>query len=221
MVTLVRRSCCAMFLLLAPALTQGADYRVEPLAAAPPTNSIAPSIAGLLNAEGFKVLRGQSRTVCEIWLAKQWDTAEGELPAAVNYPLKPGSLVGVVRFPKKAGDFRDQDIAEGIYTLRYAQQPVDGAHVGTSPTRDFLLLLPADKDTNAGVLDYATMVKSSAEAAGSNHPLLLSLQKAADGGEALGMRHAEDLDWWIVRFTGKTKAKDVAVELVISGHAEA
>ena len=59
-----------------------ADHRVEPLNETPPTDAVAPAIAELLNSTGFKVLRGESRTVCHIWLCKQWDTASGERPAA-------------------------------------------------------------------------------------------------------------------------------------------
>lgn len=196
-----------------------ADHRVEPLNEAPPTDAVAPAIAELLNTNGFKVIRGESRTVCDIWLCKQWDTASGERPAAVNYPFQPGALIGAVRFTKKGSDFRDQDIAEGVYTLRYGQQPVDGAHVGTSPTRDFLLLLPADKDTSPAAPSYRTMVTQSAEAAGSSHPLMLSLQQTDNAGGALAIRHVEEPDWWVVRFAGKTKTAAVAVDLVVVGHA--
>lgn len=196
-----------------------ADHRVEPLNEALPADAVAPAIAELLNPTGFKVVRGETRTVCDIWLCKQWDTAAGERAAAVNYPFQPGALIGVARFTKKGSDFRDQDIAEGVYTLRYGQQPVDGAHVGTSPTRDFLLLLPADQDTAPAAPDYRTMVTKSAEAAGSSHPLLLSLQQTDSTGGTLAVRHVEEPDWWIVRFAGKTKAAAVAVDLVVVGHA--
>lgn len=206
-------------LLLSTAPLQGADHRVEPLNEGPPTDAVSPAIAATLNAAGFKVLRGESRTVCEVWLCKEVATAAGDKPQAVNYPFVPGSLMGVVRFPKKGSDFRDQDIAEGVYTLRYAQQPVDGAHVGTSLTRDFGLLLPADKDTAIEALDYGTMTKQSAEAAGSNHPLILSLQKPGDADAKLAIRHEEATDWWIVRFAGKTKAAEVPIDLVVAGHA--
>lgn len=215
-----RRALPALLFFLVPFTLHGAEHRVEALTEAPPGDAVAPTIAGLLSPTGFKVVRGESRTVCEIWLCKQWQAAAGERPEAVNYPLAPGSLVGVVRFPKKGSDFRDQDIAEGVYTLRYGQQPVDGAHVGTSPTRDFLLLLPAAQDTAAGVLDYRTMTKQSAEAAGSSHPLLLSMQRAEAPGEPLAIRHVEEPDWWIVRFVGKAKGADVPVDLIVAGHAE-
>ncbi len=205
---------------LAPDRLWAVDHRVEPLDEAPPSDAIAAPVAALLNASGFKVIRGESRTVCDLWLCKEWAAAAGDRPASVNYSFAPGALMGVVRFPRKGSDFRDQDIAPGVYTLRYGQQPVDGAHVGTSPTRDFVLLLPADKDTAIAALDYVTMTKHSAAAAGSNHPLLLSLQRPGDADGKLAIRHVETLDWWIVRLAGKSKAAAVAIDLVVAGHAE-
>ena len=140
----------------------------------------------------------------------------------VLYPFEPGQLLGVVRYPRKGADFRDQDISKGLYTLRYAQQPVDGAHVGTSPTRDFLLLVSAEKDKSAGKLDLKKLVEQSADAAGSSHPAMLCLQRVAgEAGEKPTMRHNEEHDWWIVTVPGNAKAgkatKKLPVDLVVVG----
>lgn len=199
-----------------PALAWGVDHKVEKTDDAP-ADGLSADIKAILAPGAIKVVRGTSRTVCEIWLRKETPATEDKLPTAVNYPFIPGQLMGVVRFPKKASDFRNQDIADGVYTLRYGQQPVDGAHVGTSVTRDFLLLLPANVDQNAGTLDYKTLTKHSSQAAGSNHPALLSVLKATEGGE--GIRHDEEHDWWIVRLPVKLKGKELAMDVVIVGHA--
>jgi hypothetical protein len=168
--------------------------------------------------------KGESRTVCEIWLAKELPTkADAKLTTEILYPLTPGQLVGVIRYPRKGADFRDQEIPSGTYTLRYGQQPVDGAHVGTSLTRDFLLLLPADKDREASVLDYKPLTTASKETSGTAHPAILSLQKAADAGEALAVHENAEKEWTIVRFTAKVKqggdVKELPVELVVVGVA--
>lgn len=205
--------------ILAPTWLHAADHRIEPLGEQAPAEGVAPAMAELLNPAGLRVVRGESRTVCDLWLCKQWDVAAGERPQAVNYPFPPGTFIGIARFPRKGSDFRDQDIPEGVYTLRYAQQPVDGAHVGTSPTRDFLLLMPASKDLTPAAPDYRTMVTQSAEAAGSSHPLLLSLQRAEGDASTAGIRHVEEPDWWIARLSGKTKTATVSLDLVVAGHA--
>jgi hypothetical protein len=170
------------------------------------------------------VSRGQRRTVCEIWLAKQWPARADFTPTSeVQYPFQVGELVGVVRFRRKASDFREREIPAGVYTLRYAQQPVDGNHVGTSPTRDFLCLVGAEKDRTPGQLDGETLVKLSAEASESNHPALLCLQSAQpakDGAPAI--RHDKERDWWIVSLQGTiagSKPSPLPLDVVIIGHA--
>ena len=139
------------------------------------------------------------------------------------YPLTPGQLIGLIRYPRKATDFRDQEIGSGLYTLRYGQQPVDGAHVGTSPTRDFFVVTPVEKDQTVAVLDYKTLVAGGKETSGTSHPAILSLQRPEEAGEALSVRENADHEWTIIRFTGKTRAgdavKDLAVEAVIVGVA--
>lgn len=212
-------ACCLAWCLSAA----GADHKVEALAKAAPEGFSA-AIASQLSDSGVKVIRGTSRTVCEIWLCKQWPLKSLKASGDVDYPFTPGQLVGVVNYPKRGSDFRDQDIDAGLYTLRYAQQPVDGAHVGTSPTRDFLLLVKAEADKSADVLDYKTLSEASIEAAQTAHPALLSLRKAAGEGKAPSIRHDEEKDWWIVRLHGKGKAGDDAaalpLDLLVVGIAE-
>jgi hypothetical protein len=132
-------------------------------------------------------------------------------------------LIGVIRYPRKATDFRDQEIAAGVYTLRYGQQPIDGAHVGTSPTRDFLVVSPAAKDKSPAVLDNKALIAAGKETSGSSHPAILSLQRPGDSTQPLAVREDADHQLTIVRFSGKTKAgsavKDLALELVLVGVA--
>lgn len=212
-------------LLLSCSALVAAEHRLEKLETAAPKDSLAPELAALLSPTGFKVVRGESRIVCEVWLCKQWPLKDGKAGGDVLYPFTPGQVLGVVRYPRKASDFREQDIPAGVYTLRYGQQPVDGAHVGTSPTRDFLLLLPADKDRSPETIaDFKALSKASAGTTGANHPAILSLQRPSDDvKEPLAIRHQEEKDWWIVRFTSQTKSgdaeKDLAVDAVFVGHA--
>jgi hypothetical protein len=107
--------------------------------------------------------------------------------------------------------------------VRYAQQPVDGAHVGTSPTRDFFTLLPAAKDRQPAALDYKTLIATSKQTTGTEHPAILSLQRVEGGEAGPAVRHDADHDWVILRFTGKIKQgganKDLPVELVVAGKA--
>jgi hypothetical protein len=204
-----------------PAAAQ--DYKIAKTDAPAPGQAIAPAIASQLATAGFKVTKG-SAVLMEMWPAKEWPIAEGAAAGGeVLYPLTPGQVIGVARYPAKAADFRDQEIPAGTYVVRYGQQPVDGAHVGTSPTRDFLVLLPAAKDREAAPLDAKMLIEISKETTGTAHPAILSLQAAGEGGESLSIREDGERQWVIVHFVGKVKqgAADRAlpVDLVVVGKA--
>jgi hypothetical protein len=204
--------------------SSGQEYHAAKINTPAPADSLSPEIAKLLSAEGTRVTQGDSRVICEIWLAKEWPlTADVTTSPEILYPLTPGQLVGAIRFPRKSSDFREQDVPAGVYVLRYAQQPVDGAHVGTSATRDFLAMLPVAKDRDPKTLDYKDLTATSKETTGTAHPGILSLQKAADGGEAPSVRQDPDHEWTIVRVVGKSKkgseAKEMPIELVVVGKA--
>lgn len=199
----------------------GDELRVEPLKEAPPADALSKEVAGALSSTGLRVTE-DDETVCDIWLAEQWSVKPDFQPTLqVLYPFEPGQFIGVMRLPGKFSDFRDQTISKGVYTLRYAQQPVDGNHVGTSPTRDFLVLVAADKDKKVAQMKYDELASLSAEAAESTHPALLCMQNVV-GKETPAMRHFEQRQWWMVRFEGQAKAgktEPLPVELIVSGHA--
>ncbi len=201
------------------------DYRVEVLNEGPPADSLSADVAKQMADTGLVVTKDESRTVCQLWFCKQWPVGETVKPSAdVNYPFLQGQLVGVLAFKRKSGDFRDRDLSRGVYTLRYALQPVDGNHVGTFPTRDFLLMVNAESDTSAEPMPVDKLVKLSAKALEASHPALMCLLKAAGEPDVLpAVRHDEDGDWWIVQFKGTAatgdKSQDLRVDLVVSGHA--
>ena len=203
-----------------------ADHRVEVLDEAAPADQVSEEIAARLEPTGLRVIRGESRTVLDIWLCKEWPIDAGiEALRAVNYPFTPGQLIGVARYPRRGAGFRDQDINKGVYTLRYAQQPVDGNHEGTSPTRDFLLLVGADVDRSPDTIAQESLQEQSADAIESTHPALLSMQKIAGGASSTAaMRHNEGRDWWIVQFVGQAKLGDetqaMPIEVVVVGYTE-
>lgn len=215
---------CAWAVCLAGSVASAQDYKVEKLDQAAPADAVSAEIAALLQPTGLKFLKGESRTVCELWLCKEWPVKEEKAAGEIIYPLQPGQVIGVIRYPRKTSDFRDSAVAGGVYVLRYGHQPVDGAHVGTSPTRDFLVLTPAAKDKSAAILEYKPLTTLSKEVTGATHPAILSLQRLSDSTERLEVRHNEAKEWWILRFMGKTnrdgKASDQAMELVVVGKAE-
>jgi hypothetical protein len=205
-------------------VAHGQDYSVEAIQGAPDTDEISADVLALISNQGVRVKRG-SRTAAEIWLLKEWSIDAGfEQSDQRLYPFAPGQLIGVLHFGRRGSEFRDQQIESGWYTLRFGLQPVDGNHEGTSPTRDFLLLVKAAQDSTDKQWDEKELHKASAEAAGATHPAMLCLQPPEEQGETPSLRHDQGTDWWILRAMGKSQAenepaKEIPIELVVVGHA--
>lgn len=217
---------CCIVLLCLSSVALGQEHRVEVLKEAPPKEKLPEEMVDQFAAEGLKVVRGSSRTVCSIWPCKKWEIA-GDFEAKEDrlYPFKPGQLIGLLHFGRRGKDFRDQTIQSGYYTLRFGLQPNDGNHEGTSPTRDFLLMIPAAEDKSPELVGVKRLMLASAEAAGSSHPAMLCLQRAAkEAKNELSMRHDEEKDWWILHFSGKAvtkdKTSDLALDVIVAGHAD-
>ncbi len=193
-------------------------YRIEKLDDGPPADDLAADMVAKLDPSGYKIIGEDGKAVVEIWLAKELATKPDFEPTlSVLYPLEPGSLVGALKFPRKGADFRGQEIARGTYTLRYGQQPVDGNHIGTFDTRDFLLMLPAEADTDPATKPGTDFFATSAEAAESTHPAIMPLLKPAEG-KAPAMRHIEEPEWWAARLPGN--GGKLPIEVIVVGTAD-
>ncbi len=211
-------------ILLLPWAAIAEEHRIEKLDESVPAGSVSSQIAPLLQETGITIYRGETRKICDIWLLKQWDVAQPTtLTRGILYPFTPGQLIGVIRYARRGSDFRDQDIESGVYTIRYGQQPVNGDHVGTSPTRDFLLLLNSDTDQSKQVLKYEQLAEESAVAAQSSHPAILCMTRAKAEGKAPSIKENTEHEWQILRLQGKIateeKSQPQAIELVIVGQA--
>jgi hypothetical protein len=138
---------------------------------------------------------------------------------AVYTTLGESVLVGVIRFARATTDFRGQAVKPGVYTLRYAVHPADGNHLGISPIRDFLALVPIAMDPNPDAQPkFEELMKMSAKVAGTNHPAVISLVQA-EGGAAPKL----DQEGSHVIFSTKIKSQsgsDVPIAFVVKGIAE-
>ena len=177
---------------------------------------LADKVAAALNPSGQQIAVGGA-TVGSVWLVKQLEAKADFKPSlSVKYPLTPGQLVGVIEVVKKSEftDFRGQDVAAGVYTLRYGQQPVDGNHVGTSDLADFLLAIPAKLDTDPALLKMSeAMHKLSAKTSGSNHPAIFSLLPPKPDEKTPALTHDSGKHFWILSLTADGKAGDAAVKV--------
>jgi hypothetical protein len=221
----VRQVALALLMGLFQAGVWAQDYRLEVIDEPAPSEGVAPEVHKALQPTGLKMIRGQSRTVCEVWLAREWSLRDGFKPdGAVQYPFTPGSFVGLVRFKNPASDFRGQEIPPGVYTLRYALQPEDGNHLGTSATRDFLLMSRASDDDSIEPIEEMQLVELSIKATGTTHPgMMCLLAPPADGTELPSIGRNEDHDFWSIRGSGGPAGdgKKVTIEMVVVGKSEA
>ncbi len=214
---------CAVFALAARAGAQG--YKVDEIAAGAPTE-LAPAVRETLGNTALRVT-GPEGPLCEIWLRTAVParaTPEQKLGIAYGQ-FEEGTLFGAVRFLRESRDFRKQLVKPGVFTLRYALNPVNGDHMGVSPIRDFLLLLPAAEDASPATITRDDTIKLSKKSIGLNHPSVWSIASGEGTHAKLPeVVHLEDEDAWVVYFRLQAQpaggaAAPLVMGLIVVGHA--
>jgi hypothetical protein len=194
-----------------PVLAQ--DYKVEPVTAATP--GLPDAYSKVIQAQGVRVV-GASGAWCEVWLAKSLVVGAKPDDDAISFGIAQGTLLGVLRFPGPGADRRGQVIPAGVYTLRYSVFPVDGAHSGVAPQRDFALLTPLAADADpAAKPAFDDLVKMSRKASGSPHPAVLSLETPPAGATAPSVVKEGEHDWTLT-----VKAGDLTFSIIVAGKTE-
>jgi len=215
-----------LFVLLAYATTaQAQSYRAEAFRSSPP-EELSLAIRETLTNEGVRVV-GPSGILCELWLRKAIPIRlEENKELGVSFgQIAEGTLVGAVRFPAGVVDFRRGRVKPGVYTLRFALNPVDGNHQGVAPQRDFLLLGPAQMDTNPANVPREEMYALSRKARGATHPSVWSMGAAHEPPAKLpAMQHHEGEDHRVLLFRAQLQpeqgaGKHVVFALVVVGYA--
>jgi hypothetical protein len=216
-----RKTCGLIFLVIAISLPAfAAAGKIESIGAF--SDQSAPeSIRKALEEKGYRVTLADGAVVCEIWLRNGAPAGnKTEAQGAVYTGLAVSTLIGVISFPKPTTDFRGQAIKAGAYTLRYALHPLDGNHLGISPIRDFLVMIPVSADQNAETeYKFEDLMKHSAKASGTNHPGVVSLT-SADSGAAPSV---SENDQGHVIFAAKLKTQsgaELPIAFVVKGRAE-
>jgi hypothetical protein len=179
------------------------------------------SVRGALEPAGYRVTAADGSVICEVWLRKGVPPAQKADVQGAIYPIADSALVGVISFPKQTTDFRGQSIKPGLYTLRYAVHPNDGNHLGISPNRDFLLMVPVSVDKDASAqMKFEDLVKMSKNASGTNHPAGLSLV-STEGKKDFPSVAQDDNNRTILVAKAKNAAgADLPIALIVKGVAE-
>ncbi len=188
----------------------------------PLTDSAVPEqVRQSLDVKGYRLTLDDPRPACELWLRKSIPGQSKKDAEGAAYPqLAESTLVGVVHFFQAAADYRGQQIPPGFYTLRYELIPDDGNHLGVSPNRDFLLLIPARADSDPSVtFSFQQLVTMSAKTGGTKHPSPLSLPPADN--PALGIVTKDDQDHWIFSAALKlASGEEISFALIVKGTAQ-
>jgi hypothetical protein len=211
-------------LALAPS-AHAQDYKVESFDSAAPSE-LTPAIRESLGSAAVRVI-GPQGPLCEIWFrAAVPARAAAEQKLGVAYgQFDEGTLFGAVRFLRENRDFRKQLVKPGVYTLRYALNPVDGNHMGVSPIRDFLLLLPAAEDVNPANVTREDTLKLSKKSIGLNHPSVWSITSGEGEHTKLpDVVRLEEEDAWVLYFRIQVQpaggaATPLTLGLIVFGHA--
>ena len=176
--------------------------------------SVPEAVKKALASQGYRVTLDDGSTVA-LWPRSQVATASKARDDA-TYPLAPSTFVGVIVFDKNTRDYRGDAIPAGTYHLRYELQPSDGDHLGTSPTPDFLLLVPPGSDSDPDrAYTFDQLVDLSRQVTGKKHPGPLNLVPAE--AKELPLVSTDSEDHTILSFKVKTQSGDLPLSLVIKG----
>lgn len=200
-------------LILAAGPAPAATLTISKLDEAPPPDALSPAIRPLLAPGAARVESG--KTVLEFWWMKAIEAA-----AADWAKVPEGALVGAVRISESYPDIRGRRMKAGVYTLRFALQPMNGDHLGVSPNREFLLASPASADTAPGPAGHDATVGLSKQATGASHPAVWAMDPPPGGAEVLAS-YTNDLDHEGVVFQVQTPSGPLKFGLVLVGKIEA
>lgn len=162
---------------------RAADMTVK-VAEKPAPDSVHETIHSLLQNTAVQLVE-DSKPVYEFWWVKEFKLPSKPAPPTSPFDgARPAALLGVISVSRTGRDYRDDDIPNGVYTLRYLLQPQDGNHLGTAEFPHFALLVPARLDTKPDAFTEARpLVRASSQGTATEHPLILSLRPLSLGEE--------------------------------------
>jgi len=219
----------------------GAGWKVERIAAptAPASEPALPkevpeAFAKLLDpALGLRLLDAEKKPAVELWLRAELPLAEKAPATASNTRLgriASGEIVGVMKAFGTTSDYREQTIEAGVYALRYFPQPADGNHLGTSDSRDFLILtsFAQDKDP-AAIADQEKLMELARPISPSDHALVLYVTDVpadapAAEKDAPRFFQRRDKEEWALELVLPSRSPDakdavpIRLALVLIGH---
>jgi hypothetical protein len=199
---------CLLLLLSAAAAAFAQDYKLEKITTPPPG---LPAAYASQIGDGYRVV-GSSGPWVEIWFRKTIPTGPKSSDPAVTLPIAQGTFLGILRFPANGADRRGQTVKPGVYTMRYSNFPVDGAHQGVAPQRDFALLTPVANDPDPAAMPDFQKLVSQSKTSGTAHACVFSLEPPSGDGLTKEGDHDVVLN---------VKVGDLPIAIIVVGKAEA
>jgi len=160
----------AVILLTLPAFA-ATPYAIKTADTAPP-KELVEAIRSQLDNRCLRLVDGKGNALIEVWFRKEVPVkaTDAQIKNGLTYREVPNTtLVGAMRVVKGTTDYRKQRIPAGVYTLRIAQQPMDGDHMGTAPYSEFCLISPAADDRKPDTMEVKALHEMSAKSTES-HP---------------------------------------------------
>src|SRR5436190_9278707 len=136
-----------------------------------PPKELGEAIRQTLQTKAAQVLDG-NKPAFEFWFAREipLKSRPASLAKALD-SLEPATLLSAVSVSSATQDYRDDELPAGVYTMRFALQPQDGDHSGSTDYIYFAVLVPAKLDAAPDALTtYKAVVKASAKEASPEHP---------------------------------------------------
>src|SRR3989475_11860580 len=179
-----------------------------------PPKELDTSIRAKLQTKAVQLLDGE-KPVYEFWFSAEVPLQSQPASAGKAMDaLKQATLLRAVAVSRDQRDYRDDELRAGVYTMRFALQPQDGNHLGTSEFNYFAVLTPAKIDNKLeGIFDYKALVKASSEETSTDHPVILSLRPASSDQGDLPQLNPPAPDHKSVRVKVPAKAGDEKVSI--------
>jgi hypothetical protein len=188
-----------------------------------PPKEFGEAIRQLLQPRAVQVLDG-SKPAFEFWFVKEvpLKSKPASLGKALD-SLEQATLLGAVSVSADTRDYRNDELPAGVYTMRFALQPQDGDHSGSTDYTYFIVLVPAALDQKPGALTtYKAVVKASAKDTSTGHPRVMSLRPASsDAGDQPQIKEpAPEHKSLLLKLpaTAGNEKTSLAFELVCEGH---
>ena len=186
----------------------------------PPPNDVDESIRKLVQSRAVQLLDGD-KAVFEFWLCEAALKAKPESPGKALAAVREFSLLGIASVSGGQRDYKDNEVPEGIHTVRFALQPQDGDHSGTADFPYFAVLTrPANDPKPDAFATFTSLMKASGRGTSTGHPVVLSLRPTEEGEAPKLLEPVPDHKSVRVKLPAKTgsgETTSVVFELVYKG----